>query len=49
MVLWRVWAEDPTPAPALTANWAAERARLVLIREAVRFRRDNGLGATPTP
>jgi WD40 repeat protein len=44
VVLWRVWAEDPTPDPALSADWGAERARLALIREAVRFRRDNGLG-----
>jgi WD40 repeat protein len=43
VVLWRVWAENPTPDPELTAHWGEERARLALIREAARFRRDNGL------
>ena len=45
VVLWRVWSEDPTPDPALAAQWGQERARLALIREAARFRRDNGLDA----
>jgi hypothetical protein len=45
VVLWRVWAENPTPDPELTAHWGEERARLALIREAARFRRDNGLDA----
>lgn len=42
-LLWRVWTADPTPDRTLEAIWGKERSRLALIREAVRFRRDNGL------
>ncbi len=44
-VLWRLWTEDPAPDPALEATWGKDRARLALIREAARFRRDNRLDA----
>ncbi len=44
VVLWRIWDPQP-PAPALVDDWGPERARLALIREAVRFSRDNGLDA----
>ena len=40
--LWRIWSED-TPADDLVKTWGAERARLALIREADRYRRDNRL------
>jgi WD40 repeat protein len=42
-ILWRLWSEDPNPAPALEAVWGKDRSRLTLIREAERFRRDKGL------
>ncbi|WP_295394491.1 WD40 repeat domain-containing protein [uncultured Thiodictyon sp.] len=45
VVLWRVWTEDPTPDAVLAARWGAQRSGLALIREAARFRRDNGLDA----
>jgi WD40 repeat protein len=40
--LWRIWSED-TPADDVVKTWGAERARLALIREADRYRRDNRL------
>lgn len=45
VILWRTWAEDRTPDPELAAQWGEERSLLALIREAARFRRDNGLDA----
>jgi WD40 repeat protein len=45
VVLWRTWSEDQTSVPELAAHWGEERARLALIREAARFRRDNRLDA----
>jgi WD40 repeat protein len=38
--LWRLWSDDP-PDPDLVATWGAERARLSLMQEADRFRREN--------
>ena len=43
-ILWRLWSADPKPNPVLEAVWGKDRSRLVLIREAERFRRDQGLG-----
>ena len=43
VMLWRLWSPDAAPDPAIERVWGADRARLALIREAVRFRRDNGL------
>ncbi|MBK1730661.1 WD40 repeat domain-containing protein [Thiococcus pfennigii] len=40
-LLWRVWGEAHGGAPGLAATWGEERARLVLLREAVRFRAAN--------
>lgn len=51
-LLWRLWSEDPSPHPALAAEWGPDRSRLALIREADRFRRDNRLderAAAPRP
>ena len=42
-ILWRLWSENPRPDPALESQWGKDRSRLVLIREAARFRRDNRL------
>ena len=42
-VLWRLWSEDEAPRPALVRIWGETRARLALIREAVRFRAENRL------
>jgi WD40 repeat protein len=41
--LWRVWSEDPKRDRTLESVWGRDRARLVLIREAERFRLDNRL------
>jgi len=43
-LLWRIWTNDTTPDPAIVTVWGKDRSRLALIREAMRFRRDNGLG-----
>ncbi len=40
--LWRIWSED-APTAELVNTWGAERARLALVREADRYRRDNRL------
>lgn len=40
-LLWRLWREDPLPDDKLAAEWGADRARLALLEEAYRFRRDN--------
>jgi WD40 repeat protein len=48
-VLWRLWSEDPSPDPALERVWGKDRSRLALIREAVRFRRDNRLDVAEDP
>lgn len=42
-LLWRIWSEDPTADPVLLSVWGRDRARLALIREADRFRRENRL------
>jgi len=46
-LLWQIWADGEDLAPAqvarLEAAWGKERARLALIREAVRFREENRL------
>nr|WP_295577477.1 hypothetical protein [uncultured Lamprocystis sp.] len=44
-LLWRIWTNDTTPDPAIVTVWGKDRSRLALIREAMRFRRDNGLDA----
>jgi hypothetical protein len=41
--LWSLWSED-SPTAGLVETWGAERARLSLMREADRYRRDNRLG-----
>jgi hypothetical protein len=48
-VLWRLWSEDPKPDPALESVWGTERARLSLVREAERLRRDQRLGEGKDP
>jgi WD40 repeat protein len=51
--LWRLWTEDPITDRRLESVWGRDRARLALIREAVRFQGENrldgremGIGAT---
>jgi WD40 repeat protein len=41
--LWRLWTEDQVPDRRLESVWGRDRARLALIREAVRFRDENRL------
>lgn len=41
--VWRLWSESPTPDRRLETFWGRDRARLALIREAVRFRQENRL------
>lgn len=48
-LLWRIWAEDETSPPGLAAAWGQDRARLALLREADRFRRNNQLDRVDTP
>lgn len=40
-LLWRLWVEDDEVPPALVSRWGRDRARLALIEDAYRFRRDN--------
>ncbi len=40
--LWRIWSEDAVTAD-LTETWGGERARLALMHEADRYRRENRL------
>ena len=42
-VLWRLWTEDADTPAELAAAWGEERARLAIVREAARFRRENRL------
>jgi WD40 repeat protein len=42
-LLWRLWTEDQTPDRSLESIWGPDRGRLALIREAVRFRKENRL------
>jgi WD40 repeat protein len=44
-LLWRLWREDPLPDDKLAAQWGPDRARLALLKEAYRFRRDNAVSA----
>lgn len=38
-LLWRLWSADPTPDPDLQKDWGRDRARLEVIREAIRFQK----------
>lgn len=42
-LLWRLWTEDTAPDRRLESIWGADRARLALIREAIRFKDENRL------
>jgi WD40 repeat protein len=42
-LLWRLWTEDAIPDRRLESLWGRDRARLALIREAVRFKTENRL------
>jgi WD40 repeat protein/uncharacterized protein YigA (DUF484 family) len=42
-LLWRLWTEDTSPDRRLEAIWGRDRARLSLIREAIRFKTENRL------
>ena len=44
--LWRLWSEEPS-VPELVETWGEERARLAIIREADRLRRENHLDLRP--
>lgn len=36
-LLWRLWSADSSPDPGLQKDWGRDRARLEVIREAIRF------------
>ena len=40
-LLWRLWVEGDQVPPQLIDRWGKDRARLVLIQDAYRFRQDN--------
>lgn len=42
-LLWRLWTEDRIPNRRLESIWGPDRARLALIREAIRFKDENRL------
>lgn len=43
-LLWRLWREDDAHHSRLADQWGSDRARLALLKEAYRFRRDNRVG-----
>ncbi|MBK1648240.1 AAA family ATPase [Rhabdochromatium marinum] len=45
-LLWRMWREDDPQDANFFARWGQDRARLALLKEAYRFRRDNQVSET---